>query len=475
MRSGCTKSGSQWRSGCLPEKYFKGKFCFNRLKRHSISHLFSYISVTLSATATNGSFSAVIYDDNGPNGGPGTVLDSQVVATPTAGSWYTVTPSSAVTVTSGAVYIGWYMTGGQGMNIGTRLNEPISRRTYEILGNSWAGYRAATTTDFMIRATITGYPCNHIASFNVNQLGLVNQFTNTSSGATSSVWDFGDGNTSTQGAPVHTYSAPGVYTVCLISSNGCATDTLCDTITACVNATAAFTQTVIGLNATFTDGSTDAFAWEWDFGDGNTSTQQSPAHTYAGPGYYDICLIASNICSADTMCMDSVLVCVDPVADFSFTIDSSGNASFTDLSSGFGTGAYAWDFGDGTTSTDQNPTHVYTTDGNFVVCLVFTDDCGSNTYCDTLNVGLTGMPVPLSDGGLTVYPNPSSGIFTLQGAHSSPVQLRVWDPMGRIVREENWMPAAGNHEIDLRDYSAGIYLLELNKEGKRYFRKLIRD
>ena len=427
----------------------------------------------LSAVATGGSFGAVIYDDNGPNGGPGTVLDSQVVVTPTAGSWYTATPSGTVTINSGGFYIAWFMTGGTGMNIGTRLNEPISRRTYEILGNSWAGYRASTTTDFMIRANITGYPCNHTATFSTNQVGMVAQFANTSTNTTGSVWDFGDGNTSTSQNPIHVYSTPGVYTVCLISSSPCGADTICDTLTACDAVTAAFTDSIVGLEAYFTDASTQATSYVWDFGDGNTSTQQNPSHVYQQAGYYTICMIASNICSADTTCIDSVLFCAPPDADFSFVSDSTGLATFTNLSSGFGNISYSWDFGDASgTSTDQNPTYTYGSDGNYNVCLIITDDCGSDTVCNAVSITLVGLEESLQLAGLTVSPNPSNGRYRIAGDLSGSTHIRVFDPVGKLLLSEE---LATDGILDLKNVVPGVYLLEVISEGRRGFRKLIKE
>lgn len=431
----------------------------------------SSVEFYISATPAGGSFGAVIYDDNGFGGGPGTVLDSQVVLTPTAGNWYTATPSGTVTIPSGGFFIGWFMTGGTGMNIGTRLNEPISRRTFEVLGGSWAGYRASTTTDFMIRANITGYPCSHTASFSTNQLGLVAQFSNISANATSSSWDFGDGNVSTAQNPVHVYSTPGIYTVCLISSNGCATDTTCDTLTACEATVALYSDSLAGLDLYLTDASTQATSWAWDFGDGGTSTQQNPNHTYAGPGYYTVCLITSNICSSDTSCIDSMLVCVDPSAAFSVSSDSTGLADFTNTSTGFGTTTWSWDFGDGSTSTDENPTHVYASDGMYTACLIITDDCGSDTICNTVNISLVGMEELANALPLTVYPNPSSGVFTLQGEFTSDASIRVLDAVGKLILEA---PLGRDHWIDLSQVAKGMYMLEVRSGDKTAFRKLIR-
>ncbi|HHG84261.1 MAG TPA: PKD domain-containing protein, partial [Bacteroidetes bacterium] len=79
---------------------------------------------------------------------------------------------------------------------------------------------------------------------------------------------------------------------------------------------AAFTQATAGLSATFTDQSLGATGWQWDFGDGNSSTMQSPSHTYAMPGTYTVCQIALNNTCVDTICQTVTVsgACPNPTA-----------------------------------------------------------------------------------------------------------------------------------------------------------------
>ena len=110
------------------------------------------------------------------------------------------------------------------------------------------------------------------------------------------LWDFGEGNTSTQQNPVHTYSTAGSYTVCLIAISCAGQDTICQTLN--IEAPdAAFTFEAINPNEySFSDQSTNApTAWLWDFGDGTTSTEQHPIHTFTSIDTFEVCLIVSNI------------------------------------------------------------------------------------------------------------------------------------------------------------------------------------
>jgi PKD repeat protein len=141
-------------------------------------------------------------------------------------------------------------------------------------------------------------------------------------------------------------------------------------------------------------------SWAWTFGDGGTSTQQNPSHTYAANGTYTVCLIATNAGGSSTQVCKQVTVsnvAVTPVANFSWNNPSGGLVNFTDLSTNTPT-SWAWQFGDGGTSTQQNPYHVYTSNGNYTVCLTATNAAGGNQTCKTVNItGITaGNNAPIA-------------------------------------------------------------------------------
>lgn len=201
----------------------------------------------------------------------------------------------------------------------------------------------------------------------------------------SRIWDFGDGNTSTQLNPTHVYSTAGTYTVCLTVTDSCGTDSTCGTvnIAGCPPIAADWSSSATNLNVGFTDQSTGTIYFRsWDFGDGNTSFQQNPSHTYAAPGTYTVCLIVADSCSADTFCNSISVTCPAPVADWSAT-SNNFTASFTDNSSA-SVFSRLWDFGDGNTSTQINPVHTYSALGTYTVCLTVTDSCGSDSSCGTV-------------------------------------------------------------------------------------------
>ena len=214
-------------------------------------------------------------------------------------------------------------------------------------------------------------------------------------------WDFGDGNTSTLQNPIHSYAANGVYVACLTitTANGC-TSTYCDTLvincpTASCQAEFTYISNAVQCpTVKFTDQSTSApgtiVSWVWDFGDGNTSTAQSPLHTYGANGTYLACLtiFTSDSCTS-TYCDTVVVNCPPPTcqAEFVYTLFGCPSVQFFDQSVSFpdSVGSWLWDFGDGNTSTAQNPNHTYGANGVYLACLTITTTGGcTSTYCDTL-------------------------------------------------------------------------------------------
>jgi PKD repeat protein len=122
------------------------------------------------------------------------------------------------------------------------------------------------------------------------------------------------------------------------------------------------------LTVNFTDLSTGATSWDWDFGDGGTSTLQNPTHIYTVAGTYTVTLSVNS--GAATITKTNYIT-VNMVADFTATpvvgMDSL-TVSFTDISLGTPT-SWAWDFGDSYTSTEQNPVHTYDSAGVYTVTL----------------------------------------------------------------------------------------------------------
>jgi len=114
----------------------------------------------------NAKFIAKILDDDGPNGTPGTLLDSVFVSNVFVGGYNNVQPSKNIVIYNGGVYVGWEMY-GTGITLAKDINPPISYRTYEFINNIWSEYRTSQSEDFLIGLTIQKH---HIEDIGVSSI-----------------------------------------------------------------------------------------------------------------------------------------------------------------------------------------------------------------------------------------------------------------------------------------------------------------
>jgi PKD repeat protein len=157
-------------------------------------------------------------------------------------------------------------------------------------------------------------------------------------------------------------------------------------------------------------------SWRWVFEDGANSTvkySQNSIHKYSQAGNYTVKLTATNAAGSDTVTKTNyITVIAKPVAAFS-AFPTSGktplNVAFTDTSTGSPTG-WKWNFGDGTTSTKQNPTHKYSKAGNYTVVLTVSNAAGSNTVTKAGYIQVVEKPVAAFSG------SPTSGKASLNVA-----------------------------------------------------------
>lgn len=195
------------------------------------------------------------------------------------------------------------------------------------------------------------------------------------------VWNFGDGNTSTLQNPTHSFQDTGRFTIRLTVFNNRCPDSI--TRLAYIRVLPPIARFNNGVNCTvnkqqvtFTDLSTGATSWLWNFGDGNTSTLQNPVHTYATLGSYTVTLTVFN--GACSHSITRTIRLLDAVPDF--TSDKRVACRKYEPIQFFNNSteipnivSYLWNFGDGNTSTLENPVHTYTNSGNYNVTLTVTD------------------------------------------------------------------------------------------------------
>ena len=189
-------------------------------------------------------------------------------------------------------------------------------------------------------------PSANFASF-VPACGTTAIFTNLSQNGATCQWDFGDSSSSTLSSPIHTYSSTGQYTVTLIVSNACGSDTSAHVVNVQPPPAVAAGMSAIAAGCTgsvigFTNTSSNASTYAWDFGDGNTSTLASPSHTYLNAGMYTVTLIASASCASDTV-TQTVLIAPAPAAQISGSDTICQGQTVTLTASGGG--SYQWSGG----------------------------------------------------------------------------------------------------------------------------------
>ncbi len=211
---------------------------------------------------------------------------------------------------------------------------------------------------------------------------------------TTFLWDYGDNTTPQRAGFVttsHTYAAPGTYIVRLLVDDTIfcdAPDSVVKTVRLAVNVQARFDtpdKGCVPYNAVFTNTSLGGIDFLWDFGDGSTSALVSPTHLYANTGTYTVKLTAidTTTCNRTDTYSFPITVFSIPNAGFSFAplpAEANKPTNFSNFSSG--AVSYVWDFGDGLSSTDRDPTHQYAATGTYKACLTAINVAGCrDTFC----------------------------------------------------------------------------------------------
>jgi PKD repeat protein len=248
--------------------------------------------------------------------------------------------------------------------------------------------------------------------------GLTAFFANSSANATSYAWQFGDGATSSEANPSHTYAEDGTYTVILSATNNCGTVTTTQTVTIVTPPTAGFSAGNVSgcapLTVQFSNESSEnaaSFFWEFPGGSPATSSQQNPVVTYASAGVYSATLTVTNSAGSNTFSQTNLItVTTTPVAGFTFAA-SNNSVNFTNTSSN--ASSYSWNFGDGNTSTSENPVHSYAQDGTYPVTLSATNNCG--TVVTTQTVVIVTPPT----AGFSASGNTGCAPLTVQFSNES--------------------------------------------------------
>ncbi len=249
--------------------------------------------------------------------------------------------------------------------------------------------------------------CNATSAFNASLTTCSTvQFSDLSSAAPfytilSWDWDFGDGNTSNLQNPLYVYAPGSTYivqlTVTADSSGTQCTDISTDVVTVPGLPTVYFTwdpETTClgGATSFFGTSGKPIVTWNWNFGDGQSSTIQNPIHLYALPGAYTVTLMVTDVDGCSDTAINTINIGGIPDVDFTFTPDPTclnGVTSFFGTSSVASTvTSWTWNFGDGGTGFTKDALHTYLSPGTYTTTLTIQDTNGcynSASYPVTVN------------------------------------------------------------------------------------------
>lgn len=315
--------------------------------------------------------------------------------------------------------------------------------------------------------------------FSVAASGLTVYLDNITVGGGSYEWDFGDGTTSTEENPVHTYTELGAYTITLFASNDCGETSRTEDVAVGATPLALFASNSVSGCAPFTvqfrdqsQGLVSSWSWKFPGGQPSESTDPNPIVTYNEIGLYDVELLVLNELDQDTVKIeDYIEVATPPEANFDFTVEDR-TVSFLNLSSE--ALRYAWNFGNGQISTEENPSHTFAENDLYYVTLnAYNDFCGSST---TYPVSIVFSSTTTINEHTTVVlsPNPARDFLQieLKSPHTQAVQVRLLNVQGQELLHED-MSAKQLHQLDISTYASGVYFIQLFSEDWQMLEKIV--
>lgn len=406
---------------------------------------------------------------------------------------------------------------------GTGVSTPhtySANGTYNVILYANNNFTATCMDSVILPVTVTSYstPCGLTANFVFTQ-GVNGQvsFTSTSTGTVSTssyTWKYGDATPNGSGDPSsHTYAANGTYMATLTVNN---TVTCVSSITKTIvvnsisvtpcNLVANYTHTVgSGGSVNFANASTGTnpnATYYWDFGDGFTSANPSPLHTYSSAGAYNVLLFVNN--QTTPTCIDTIVQSVNVtgiacVANSNFTLAPSTTTLVWNATpaSPWNVVAASWNWGDNSSSNMLYASHTYSASGTYSICLSVTVSCGnSSSTCVNQFVFKSASPemamiqvnvIPpaltptaikdteIENVNYLIYPNPNSGQFDLkmESENNETVKIKVYNLIGEVVYETETINDNMTKKINLDNVANGVYFVKINSGNKESTKKMI--
>ncbi|MBK8620301.1 MAG: PKD domain-containing protein [Saprospiraceae bacterium] len=297
------------------------------------------------------------------------------------------------------------------------------------------------------------------------------------------LWDFGDGNQSTEVNPNHVYGMPGTYSVSLTVTNECGSNTeetliIIDNRAPMVDFTANPVSGCAPLKVDFTDISeNDPETWAWVFNGGNPSVASTKdvSVTYENEGIYNVVMTASNGFGSGVESKSNyITVYGNPEANFEFTVlDGEVTTQYT----GTLVSSYFWDFGDGNRSAQTSPRNVYTKSGTYTIILIVENPCGTDTITKDVTITLTSVYNPELDKVITIAPNPNNGKFNMiiQNLEGQNINIEIINILGVTLLKTNHRMAQNKEIIpfEILNLTPGNYFVKvLTERGEGIIKKL---
>lgn len=207
-------------------------------------------------------------------------------------------------------------------------------------------------------------------------------------------------------------------------------------------------------NIAFSNLSQNAQSYSWVFGDGGSSTQTNPNHTYLSDGNYTVSLTATNGCGNQLMTKTITVSSCQAVVPSFIHLTQALTVQFTNTS--INGSVSIWDFGDGTGSTLNSPTHTFASAGVYDISLVETNSCSSQTAFEQIFVGTTGISE--IEHSIKIYPNPANSSLTIQGEAGA---IEIYNSVGQLVLSFSALEES-LRQINVSSLSSGLYCVRTN-------------
>lgn len=347
----------------------------------------------------------------------------------------------------------------------------------KLIAYSGGGSDTVTLNNFITIGTVPN------AQFLLATDSMTVTFDNQTTGGNSYHWDFGDGQTSTEVDPIHNYASFGIYTIALISTNACGSDTIYKEIELATVPNASFGYSAHSgcapFSVSFIDQSQNnptSWFWEFEGGDPATSDLQNPTVLYTQPGDYSVSLKVANGDGVDSLVL-SGLIQVGGVPDATFLHEQNENIISLEYQ-GIDYDSLRWSFGDGRTDTSLNPSVEYTVSGTYQIVLIVFNQCGLDTSSIWVTVTITGTADPnANEAGWQIRPNPFKDDFTLYGEplKDGDVIVSLLDVHGRLISSEKRGYSSGANSFEFKGDALpqGVILVVIQDKDSRTVLKAV--